>query len=336
MGNRHLALGRRHHGRMASSGQEDLRPEDRVGRPRIPPHAGIDLASTEASAILSQAGHKQRPLAQTRESTTMSKVTESAVGQAAAVLVCLLMTGAFAVAQVGQGASADEGSLTRFDPVAGDNCPPGDPNDPATIGSWDLLDDLTEIMVVHAALLPTGKVLMFSGELEGGRPHLSILWDPITNEQTVQGPIVEDLFCAGHSHLADGRLLTIGGDGPVRTQTYAFDPWTETWTKLADMENGRWYPTGVTLGDGRVVAFSGWGGIGNSDEVEIWDPATEQWSTYPPSSNRDLEIYPGMHLMPNGKIFYSGTRWNGGQGWPPGRGAQDERQPDRHGPDRHV
>ena len=248
----------------------------------------------------------------------MSKLTESAVGHAVVVVACLLMTGGYAVAQVGVGASADDGSLTHLGPVAGDNCPPGGPDDPATIGSWQLLPDLTEIMVVHAALLPTGKVMMFAGEVKQGFPHLSMVWDPITNEQTIQGPIEDDIFCAGHAHLADGRLLVMGGDGPIRTQTYVFDPWTETWTKLSDMENGRWYPTGVTLGDGRVVVFSGvgwWQNPGNPDEVEIWDPATEEWSTYPPASNYHLEIYPGMHLMPNGKIFYSGTRWIGESGW---------------------
>ena len=245
----------------------------------------------------------------------MSKLTESALGHAAAVLACLLVTGGFAIAQAGQGALPDDASLGYPTASAGDNCPPGDPDDPATIGSWLRLDDLTEVMVVHAALLPTGKVLMFAGEVEQNLPHLSIVWDPITNEQTIQGPIDDDLFCAGHAHLADGRLLTMGGDGPIRTQTYVFDPWTETWTKLSDMENGRWYPTGVTLGDGRVVVFSGAGDVGNPDEVEIWDPNTEQWTTYPPSANYHLELYPGMHLMPNGNIFYSGTRWNSGKGW---------------------
>ena len=246
----------------------------------------------------------------------MSNIIESMLGYTATALACFLMTGGAAIAQEGDGPSTDNENLSRAVAIAGDNCPPpGDPDDPSTIGSWERLDELTPLMVVHAAMLPTGKVLMFAGELEAGLPHLSFVWDPITDERTIQDPIIEDLFCTNHAQLADGRLLTMGGDGPTRNQTYLFDPWTEEWTQIADMENGRWYPTGVTIGDGRVVVFSGWGGVGNPDEVEIWSPKTEQWTTYPPSANRDLEIYPGMHLMPNGNIFYSGTRWNGGAGW---------------------
>ena len=85
----------------------------------------------------------------------MSKFTESAVERAAAVLACLLMTGGFAVAQVAEDVSPDDGSLRRLGAVAGDNCPPGGPDDPATIGSWQLLPDLTEVFVVHLdAMMP--------------------------------------------------------------------------------------------------------------------------------------------------------------------------------------
>ena len=37
-----------------------------------------------------------------------------------------------------------------------------------------------------------------------------------------------------------------------------FDPWTETWTRYADMPHGRWYPTLTELADGRVLIVGGW------------------------------------------------------------------------------
>lgn len=243
----------------------------------------------------------------------MSTMTESVLEHTMFVCAGVALMASSASAQ-DRGFATDVRNNNHDAALAGE-CPPGDPDDPSTIGAWEHLPDLTELMVVHGAVMPTGKVLMFSGELEQGLPHLSLVWDPVTNEQTIQGPIDEDQFCSGHTQLADGRVLIFGGDGAQRNQTYIFDPWTEEWEQIADMENGRWYPTGVTLGDGRVVVFSGWGGVGNSDEVEVWDPATETWSTYGAQANRDIDIYPSMHLMPNGKIFYSATSWQGGQGW---------------------
>ena len=37
-----------------------------------------------------------------------------------------------------------------------------------------------------------------------------------------------------------------------------FDPWTETWTRHADMAHGRWYPSLAELPDGRVLILGGW------------------------------------------------------------------------------
>src|SRR6202171_2869357 len=66
-----------------------------------------------------------------------------------------------------------------------------------------------------------------------------------------------------------------------------------------------WYPSNMVLGDGRVMTFSGLDENGNTNsQVEIYKvgvgwgaPATAPWT--PP-------LYPRMHLLPNGKVFYSG------------------------------
>ena len=78
---------------------------------------------------------------------------------------------------------------------AGD-CPAVVPGDPSDIGSWELLPYVSEVMVVHAAVMHTGKVLLFSGELEAGLPHLSGVWDPATGDFL-------DLFLQVTRHLAD-------------------------------------------------------------------------------------------------------------------------------------
>ena len=85
----------------------------------------------------------------------------------------------------------------------------------------------SQILVVHAALLHTGKVLMFGGSehvivagmrsIDVARIDNTRLWDPVTGEvTTVRSPQpppdhLYDLFCCGHAMLADGRLLVGGG-----------------------------------------------------------------------------------------------------------------------------
>ena len=192
------------------------------------------------------------------------------------------------------------------------------PADPASIGQWQTLPYGSQVFVVHAALLRTGKVLMFSGGVEHQLPLESRLWDPVT-QTFVPHSFADDLFCAFQVALGDGRILVMGGsnyngpDGRGIDVTYAFDPASPGWVKHADMAFGRWYPTAVILPDGRVVVMSGRSASGPIvAEVEIFDPASNTWTTLPASASKTLDIYPSLHVMANGKVFYTGTRWAGG------------------------
>jgi hypothetical protein len=210
-----------------------------------------------------------------------------------------------------QGLGVDAGFTTHG---AGD-CPPIIPGEPSAIGQWETLPFLTNTGVVHGAVLPTGKVIWWSGELGGG-PFVSGLWDPATNDMTTQSMLGIDQFCAYQVFLGDGRLFTIGGGGngaPGFADCLVFDNELETWSARDSMEFGRWYPSSVVLGDGRVITFSGW--FGPVEEVEIYEPEVDQWTTLPESADRYLEIYPSIHLMPDGRLFYSGTCWYPGAGW---------------------
>ncbi|MFD3699092.1 galactose oxidase-like domain-containing protein [Streptomyces sp. NPDC058646] len=146
---------------------------------------------------------------------------------------------------------------------------------------------------VHAAQLPTGKVLLFSferveadptketgptntvGRTNAGRAYL---WDPARGTSArafkkVPPPVVlvpdgthlprpAPFFCAGHAYLPNGMLAVFGGNvggkgGSGAKLSFVFDPWTETWFRNRDMSVGRWYPSAVTGPDGRQIIMSG-------------------------------------------------------------------------------
>ena len=171
-------------------------------------------------------------------------------------------------------------------------------------GSWERLPD-SPIFIVHAAVLRTGKVVVWSGTAEVGDPLESRVWDPATGTMTTQ-LFAEDLFCAGQTFLPDGRLL-VGGGAPAGSldSTHIFDPATESWAKVNDMLRARWYPTLVPLADGRVMAFSGSG----VTEVEVYDPGTGNWTLVSGATRNFPELYPSLHLLPSGQIFYSRSGW---------------------------
>jgi hypothetical protein len=160
-----------------------------------------------------------------------------------------------------------------------------------------------------------------------------------------------DMFCTDVAQLADGRILIAGGTdwynepavmdrdsgdpddvGFVELEglrnARIFDPATNTYSQAGHMKFGRWYPSLVTLADGKVLVASGVTKLVKSMQgsqvrrTETFNPATGQWTeNYTgPESENSLPLYPRLNLMPNGKIFYAGA----GQTWGPAGQAVDE------------
>jgi hypothetical protein len=164
------------------------------------------------------------------------------------------------------------------------------------------------LVAVHGALLYSGKILLFDA-WEFGNTAAKV-WDPVTNS-FLNATISSQIFCAAHSALADGRQLVVGGHngGEVGIRdTNIFDPANNSWQATDDMQFARWYPSDITLPDGRVVTLSGQITPGvYADVPEIYNPSTNQWSNISvnTSSLREPE-YPLTFLLPNGKIYTIG------------------------------
>jgi hypothetical protein len=205
-------------------------------------------------------------------------------------------------------------------------------------GMWSTLPYTMPINPVHAALLHTGKVLIVSGSgncpptLAGCSPgpqypQGAALLDLSANKIATL-PIGWDMFCNGTSIMQDGRVLINGGTKGygalevvgVQAQvpftglpnTSMFDPGTESFVDLTPTAHGRWYPTVTELNDGRMMTT---GGLNDSDgnynnTSEIWDGA--KWSAeiagnpnIPNFPGFAFPLYPRMHLLPTGHVFYS-------------------------------
>jgi hypothetical protein len=179
-------------------------------------------------------------------------------------------------------------------------------------GQWQTLPYTMPINPVHAALLHNGNVLIASGSgnVAGNTNFQAALWDPQAGTITTQ-PVAWDMFCNGMVVLPDGRPFVMGGTlqydpfhGELRTSTY--DPATNTFTDQQSMAHGRWYPTGTVLGDGRVMVFSGLNETGGTNTSVEFYSTSSGWSAAF-SAPWTPPLYPRMHLLSNGNVFYSGS-----------------------------
>ncbi|WP_314412056.1 kelch motif-containing protein [Streptomyces sp. DSM 40484] len=84
-------------------------------------------------------------------------------------------------------------------------------------GKWDVVEfpEKYRLNTIHAALLHTGKILLIAGSGNNqdnfdAKKFDTRIWDPV--KKTIKKvPTPADLFCTGHTQLANGNLLIAGG-----------------------------------------------------------------------------------------------------------------------------
>jgi hypothetical protein len=204
-------------------------------------------------------------------------------------------------------------------------------------GSFEVVGQ-SGVPAMHAALMPNGRVVFLDKienytqvNLTTGGYAYSSEYDPVTNE-AVPLAVQSNPFCSGGTFLANGTLLSVGGNGPLAwldptisngfrglryltrsSETSDFDgqDWVEPGNRL---DTARWYPSVQTLANGSIFVASGSlnGGdptkpINNNPSFEILDP---EGVSHGVSINMPLLVkaqpyymYPFVHLLPTGDLF---------------------------------
>jgi hypothetical protein len=183
------------------------------------------------------------------------------------------------------------------------------------VGHWSEVIP-SEVIPIHAMLLPTGQVMYWDrhGEVEHWDPAPRI-WDPVT-ELIVPTAVADyELFCSGHTFLEDGRLLVTGGhieDIVGDDAATIYDPFTDSWEHLPDMNNGRWYPSNVTLPNGNVLVMGGTYALPNLLNMvpQILQITNSHWISLPAHGVYPdyADYYPYLYVAPNGNVFNAGPQ----------------------------
>ncbi len=196
-----------------------------------------------------------------------------------------------------------------------------DDDTPAVSGQWGPVIEWKTIPI-HMHLLPTGKVMFWDrhdpGDPTGQAGH-PWTWDPATQEAVMLPHPDYDIFCSGHTLMADGRLIVSGGHHMANDigehTTSVYDPFLNSWSSLPDMNAGRWYPSNTTLASGDVLVVAGTMN-GYSDvnlTPQVWQTASNTWRNLTTAQQQGNyptwpDYYPFMFVAPNGKVFNAGPQ----------------------------
>jgi hypothetical protein len=191
-------------------------------------------------------------------------------------------------------------------------------------GQWVTLPYPMPINPIHLGLLHTGKVLIVAGSENNPTEHKlqlskAAVWD-LGGGNINLGTITRtedltwDVFCNGWAFFRDGRCLIIGGTSQYdpfygESKTTVFDPLVEKFSQMQYMAHGRWYATGIVLPDARIMTFSGYTETGAvNNQVEFYTVGSG-WSS-PLTAPYSPNLYPWLHVLPDGCVFNSGASTN--------------------------
>lgn len=176
---------------------------------------------------------------------------------------------------------------------------------------------------MHAVLLPNSNRILYWGY--GQRSDQSRIWDQTTGlyTQPANQPIAiapdENIWSGSHAHLNDaqGTVLVHGGfmigggvDANTERRAFLFNPTVAIpWAPAGDLNTGRFYPTTITLADGKPMTLFGEdhaNAVGNVQSLEIFTPGVG-WSA-PKAVPFNYQYYPWTYLLPGGDLFIAGPQ----------------------------
>lgn len=222
--------------------------------------------------------------------------------------------------------------LLESTPANAQSLPQGcTPNpDRATKGQWCTIPAFTyPVVAIHTTVLPDGRVMTWGQNLHTNslnqKQTVAQIWDPSGQYplRTINlDPSFGNIFCSGHSLLPNGDLLITGGQeinvgdqyftGIANAAIFDYDGagtgGSGTWTQISPMNNRRWYPTNLTLGNGNTLVWGGLtinGGYNSTPQIlEKQSDNSYKWRSLRVKNPEKYNLlYTWTYLLSSGRVF---------------------------------
>ncbi|HVK62892.1 MAG TPA: kelch repeat-containing protein, partial [Polyangium sp.] len=136
-----------------------------------------------------------------------------------------------------------------------------------------------------ATRLQNGKVLIAGGSPQSDaniRTATVEIYDPVTGTFTAAAPMTMPRTYHTATLLLNGKVLVVGGQSPDSQSAEVYDPATDQWTSTPNMGAAHARHDAALLLGGQVAVVGGRSGASGSAgvaQIDLYDPATNTWST---------------------------------------------------------
>jgi hypothetical protein len=162
---------------------------------------------------------------------------------------------------------------------------------------------------------PNGK--LFMAGFQGTTRYLSTEGDG--QWTTVASRVVADRRLGSAVMYAPGKILYAGGGDPPTSsaEVINLNQASPAWRSVPGMRFARRQMNATILADGQVLVTNGTSGPGFNDvtrairEAELWNPATESWTTMAPEVV-GRTYHSASLLLPDGRVLSTGSGEGGG------------------------
>jgi N-acetylneuraminic acid mutarotase len=152
---------------------------------------------------------------------------------------------------------------------------------------WELTTPLPRAINHPMPAVANGKLYMIGGQTDAGNTSFVsdvVEFDPATTNWTEKAPM-PTARSAGAAAVVGSQIYVAGGRPPRGRDFAVYDVLTDRWTTLTNMPTGRNHLAAGTIA-GRIYVAGGRLGAGftspMTDVLEVYDPATDTWSTRTP------------------------------------------------------
>jgi uncharacterized protein (TIGR03437 family) len=169
-------------------------------------------------------------------------------------------------------------------------------------GRWQTLTAMPSARQEISSAVLNGKIYSIAGFTSAGASTNTVeVYDPTTNQWSNAAPLP---IATNHNAAAvvAGRLYAFGG---TSNRVFVYDPQQNVWSEVAAMQFQHGNTPAVAVINDRIYVAGGTGAGQNQTELEMYDPASNRWTTLASMS------VPRNHCAGgaiNGKFYVVGGR----------------------------